>query len=98
MAIQKRKIPTPTEIKNTPQSFSEQELNQLKELRTKINHLVGQFEQLYINKTKLEEQEKSLKKQLFDLENQETNIGKELSKKYGDGSIDLETGTFIPTE
>ena len=66
MAIQKRTTPieSPSVIKNSPQSFTEQELNQLKELRTKINKLVGQFGQLYINKIKLEESEKNLKNQL----------------------------------
>ena len=100
MAIQKRTTPieSPSVIKNSPQSFTEQELNQLKELRTKINKLVGQFGQLYINKIKLEESEKNLKNQILDLENQEADIAKNLSKKYGDGSIDLETGTFTPTE
>ena len=84
MAIQKRKAPSPSTIKNSPQSFTKEELNQLKELRVKTNQLVGQFGQLHINQIKLE----NLKKQLT----------KELSKKYGDGSIDLETGTFTPTK
>ena len=98
MAIQKRKAPSPSTIKNSPQSFTKEELNQLKELRVKTNQLVGQFGQLHINQIKLENLKKQLTKELSDLENKEINIGKELSKKYWDGSIDLETGTFTPTK
>ena len=73
-------------------------LNQLKELRDKVNQITGQFGQLYLNKIKFETIEKDLKEQLSTLEKQEIDLGKELSKKYGDGSIDLETGTFTPTK
>ena len=38
-----------------------------------------------------------LKNQLKDLEKKETSIAKKLSSKYGKGSIDIETGTFIPS-
>ena len=100
MAIQKRTqpIPSPTEIKQNPQPFSEQELNQLKELRQKITTLTHQFGQLSISKYKLEQTEKGLLKQLSDLEKEESNIAKTLSSKYGEGSINLESGTFTPSK
>ena len=47
MAI-KQKIPSPQEIKTTPQSFSQEELNKIKELRDEINTLSFQFGQLTI--------------------------------------------------
>ena len=100
MAIKKRTqpIPSPTEIKQNPQPFSEQELNQLKELRQKITTLTHQFGQLSISKHKLEQTEKGLLKQLSDLEKEESNIAKTLSSKYGEGSINLESGTFTPSK
>ena len=98
MAIQESKIPKPSDIKSTPQSFTEKELNDIKDLRSKLNQSTIQFGQLYINKLRLEEQEKILKSQLSELENKEIKIAKELSEKYGKGSINLETGTFIPSE
>ena len=98
MAIQERKIPTPSEIKTTPQSFTEQELNQLKELRRKLNDAVIKLGQLSLNKIRLENSEKEIKKEIFNLEKEETNIAKELSKKYGDGSINLESGTFTSSK
>ena len=97
MAIQKQKIPSPSEIKSSPQSFTPEELNQLKELRSEIGQLTAQMGQLYINKIKLEEAELKLKKELVIIEKKETDIDKTLSDKYGKGSIDLVSGTFTPT-
>ena len=97
MALKERKLPSPSEIKTTPQSFSQDEISQLKNLRNKINELSLQFGQLTINKIKLEETENKLKKQLNSLEEEESQIAKKLSDKYGDGSFDLNSGTFTPS-
>ena len=92
------KIPTPSEIKSSPVSFSPEELDKLKQLRSNLSNMTASFGQLAISKIKIEEQENILKKQLAELEQQENNLAKELTDKYGKGSIDLETGTFTPTE
>ena len=97
MAI-KQKFPSPQEIKNTSQSFTKQELNELKNLRDRIDEISFQFGQLSIQKIKLEEQESTLKNKLKSIEKEETTIAKKLTDKYGKGSIDLETGTFAPLE
>ena len=97
MAI-KQKVPSPQEVKNTPQSFTKQELNELKNLRDRIDEISFQFGQLSIQKIKLEEQESTLKNKLKSIEKEETTIAKKLTDKYGKGSIDLETGTFAPLE
>jgi archaellum component FlaC len=98
MAISKRKIPTPSEIKTSSQSFTEQEINQLKDLRTNLNTLVIQLGQLQLSKIRIETQESELKTQVLKLEKEESNIAKQLSDKYGEGSIDLESGTFTPSK
>ena len=49
-------------------------------------------------KIKIQKTEVDLKNQLETLENDERKLAKILSDKYGKGSIDLETGTFTPTE
>ena len=97
MAIS-HKIPSPTDIKTSPTSFSPEELNELKQLRTDLSNLAAQFGQSTITKIKLEEQETQLKKQLVEVEQRENILAKRLTTKYGKGSIDLETGTFTPTE
>ena len=98
MALKERNIPSPSEIKSMPQSFSSEEINQLKDLRNKINQLALRFGELYIQKVKFEETETQLKTQLSSLEEEEAKLAKSLSEKYGDGSIDLESGTFIPSK
>ena len=97
MAIQDKKIPTPSNIKTSPTSFSELELKEIKDLRMSLNTLTFQLGQVYIEKMKIEEQENIFKNQLKDLEKKEISIAKKLSSKYGKGSIDIETGTFIPS-
>ena len=46
----------------------------------------------------LKKQEIFLNERLTSLEEQEKTIAKELTDKYGKGSLDIETGTFTPTE
>ena len=96
MAIQKNKIPTPTEIKSSPTSFTEEELKELNNLSDSINELNSQFGVFYINKIKLEEAENTLRQKLKELEVKEKNMAKKLSDKYGKGSRDLKSGTFTP--
>ena len=96
MAIQNQKIPTPSNIKTSPTSFSEQELKEIKDLRLSLNTLTFQLGQVYIEKMKIKEQENIYKNQLKDLEKKEISIAKTLSSKCGKGSIDIETGTFTP--
>ena len=76
--------------------FTTEEIQNLKDLQSKVNQTTIQFGQLNINKIKLEEAEILLKNQLSELEKEEVKIAKSLSDKYGRGSLDIETGTFTP--
>ena len=96
MAINK-KVPSQQEVKTSPQSFSQQELNEIKTLRDNLSELTFQLGQLSIQKIKLEDEEKKLINRLNLLEEKETSIAKKITDKYGKGSIDLETGTFTPS-
>ena len=97
MAIQDKKIPKPSEIKTSPTSFSEEELKEIKDLRLSLDTITFQLGRISIEKIKLEETENNLKNQLKTLEKKEASIAKKLTNKYGKGSIDIETGTFIPS-
>ena len=97
MAIQDKKIPKPSDIKSSPTSFSEEELKEIKDLRLSLDTVTFQLGQISVEKIKIEEQENILKNQLKVLEKKEISIAKKLSSKYGKGSIDIETGTFIPS-
>ena len=83
MAIQSRKIPSPSDIKSTPQSFTPEELNQIKELRNQLNQLTYKFGQYSLSKIKLEETGDKLKEELSNLQAQEKNLAQSLSNKYG---------------
>jgi hypothetical protein len=82
----------------TPQKFNSEEIENLKDLQMRISQLTNQFGQLYLGKIKVEEQETFLKDQFSKLEKEETSLAKSLSDKYGKGTLDIETGTFTPTE
>ena len=97
MAINK-KVPSQQEVKTSPQSFSQQELDEIKKLRDNLSELTFQLGQLSIQKIKVKDQEKKLINRLNSLEEKENSIAKKITDKYGKGSIDLETGTFTPSE
>ena len=97
MAIQDKKIPKPSDIKKSPTSFSEEELKEIKDLRLSLDTVTFQLGRISVEKIKLEESENTLKNQLKTLEKKEISIAKKLSNKYGNGSIDIETGTFTPS-
>ena len=80
------------------QKFTPQEIESLKDLQMKVTQITNQFGQLYLGKLKVEEQEKFLKTKLTELETEEANLAKSLSDKYGKGTLDIETGTFTPSE
>lgn len=96
MAISK-KIPSPQEIKNAPVKFTPQEIEEINQLRKSISDLTYSFGQLNMNKIKLQDQENFLKKELQKLEKKEIDLAKNLSSKYGKGSLNLENGEFTPT-
>ena len=94
---------------NTPQSpqqdtpnsevkFTPEEIEKIQKLQSDSNSIMFQFGQLKVNQIKLEQQEKFLQEQLAQLEQQEKTIAKELTDKYGKGSLDIETGNFSPIE
>ena len=97
MAIQENKIPKPSDIKSSPTSFSKLELKEIKDLRLSLDTITFQLGRISVERIKLEETENNLKNLLKDLEKKEVSIAKKLSSKYGKGSIDIETGTFIPS-
>lgn len=82
----------------TEKQLTPEELETLKTLQTKTNQITLQFGQLYLNKNRLNEQEVQLKEILKDLEQEETTLAKSLSDKYGNGTLDLDTGKITLVE
>ena len=92
------KIPSPKDIKTSPVSFSPEELNELKQLRSELSTITFKLGQLHINEIKLKNTQKEVNNELSDLEVKESSLAKKLSNKYGKGTIDIETGTFTPSK
>ena len=78
--------------------LTSEELETLKNLQAKTNQLTLQFGQLYLSKNRLEEQEVELKNYLKTLEQEESTLAKSLSDKYGNGTLDLDTGKITIVE
>ena len=92
------KIPSPEEIKNEPQKFTQEEINSLKGFQTRLDNIITQFGKINLSRIKLDEQENLLKDEVKKIENEEKELAQKLSDKYGRGSLDIETGTFTPAE
>lgn len=75
--------------------LSPEEVSQLKEIQSTQESLVTTFGSIEYQLQSLELQKEQVIEQLETLKQTEIEIGKVLNEKYGDGTINLETGTFI---
>lgn len=82
----------------SPQKFTPQEIEKIKDLQVKFSQITMQFGQISINRNKLKEQENNLTSELLNLEKEEKNLANNFTEKYGKGSLDIETGEFTPIE
>ena len=78
--------------------LSQEEINNIKNLQVSQQNLITQFGQLEYQMQLLELQKDKLVEVMGELQEQEVIIGKDLNEKYGNGTVDLETGMFTKTE
>lgn len=78
--------------------FTEEELNEIKKLQELYNTVVYQAGQVYLDGLTLKNKENQVKSNIEEVKKQEENIISSLTKTYGVGSINLETGEFTPIE
>jgi len=83
---------------NNKVKLSQEELQSLKSLQEKQNQLVVKFGQLEYEIQNLELQKETAIDQLSKLKEEEELIGNQLTQKYGNGSIDIESGYFTKLE
>ena len=88
-----------------PIKFTEEEMNNIKEVQKEYQQKTAMFGQLSFQKFQLERQietaktaEITLKKEIIDLEQQERTLVKQLNEKYGAGTLDPESGEFKPAQ
>ena len=79
------------------QVLTQEEIQKLTELKSQFNELVNVVGNIEIQIMDLQLKKEQLNSSLQNLQQQEISIAKELEDKYGQGSISLETGEFLPS-
>lgn len=72
--------------------LTQEELSQLKSLRDQQNNILNGLGSLEYRITLLENNKAALKAQIVELEKANADLGAQLTEKYGDGTLNLETG------
>lgn len=78
--------------------LSQEELESIKELQNQQQTLIAQFGQLEYQMQLLELQKDQLVETMGELQETERKTGQDLTEKYGNGTVDLESGMFSKTE
>ena len=74
----------------------EEEINKLKELKQQFKDLTDLAGETEVQIMNLQIRKEQLKFNLQNLQQQELVLAKELEEKYGEGTISLESGEFLP--
>lgn len=78
------------------QKLTQEELQQLADIQQKRDNLMFELSQIGILKLNLQTREDRVKDFHKDLITEENTTGQQLTEKYGDGTLNLETGEFVP--
>lgn len=78
--------------------LTEQELNTLTELRQQNSAIVSELGQIELVRMQVENRRRNAEAYLNNLRESEDTFFKDLTEKYGNGSIDLDSGEFVPAE
>lgn len=78
-------------------NLTEEELNIIKSLNERSRAVTLELGEIELSKLQLEKRRKFAEEYLVNLRDEQEANGKALTEKYGNGSIDLETGEFTPT-
>jgi hypothetical protein len=78
--------------------LSEEEIQTLSQLQSNQQNLIKSFGEIEFKIQLAESQKDSLIETLNSLVEEEKEVGKKLQDKYGNGTIDLESGLFTKTE
>ena len=81
----------PEEVK-----FTEEELKQVQDIQRSYQSVQNQFGQLKMAQIRLDEQEIELENSLKSIQEKEKTFLDGITDKYGQGSLNPETGVFTP--
>jgi len=79
------------------QKLTDEELATIKQLQERNDAVVKEFGQISLLQMGLEKRSENAKEYLEQLRAQEEAFGKELTEKYGSGTINMDTQEFIAT-
>jgi len=83
----------PEEVK-----FTEEELKQVQNIQASYVNVQNQFGQLKMAQIRLDNQEVELEDALKSIQDEEKKFLDGITDKYGQGTLNPETGVFTPTE
>ena len=83
----------PEEVK-----FTEEELKQVQNIQVSYQNVQNQFGQLKLAQIRLDNQEVDLEEALKQVQSEEKKFLDGITSKYGQGTLNPETGVFTPTE
>jgi|TARA_R100000081_G_C4734581_1_gene125350 DNA repair exonuclease SbcCD ATPase subunit len=75
--------------------LSQEELNNLATLQQQQDNFVVQLGQVEYQISTLERQKNIIKQNIESFEKQQVELGDQLKQKYGEGTINLESGEFV---
>tara|TARA_R110000744_G_scaffold135942_3_gene245650 strand:+ start:5247 stop:5510 length:264 start_codon:yes stop_codon:yes gene_type:complete len=78
--------------------FTEEEMKKVEDFKNKYDTLTVSYGQLAMDQLVLDESEKQIKEEYKKTRSEEKAFVKDLSTKYGNGELNLETGVFIPQQ
>jgi hypothetical protein len=85
--------------------FTDEELNDIKSMREDNTSLILEFGQIEVDTCtlnarlkELEVEKQNLQTKYFELQQRERNLVQVLNEKYGAGTVDIESGVFIPNK
>ena len=77
--------------------FTDEELTQIQNIQKSYIDVQNQFGQIKFSRIKLDEQEVELKDALKTIQTEEKTFLNGITSKYGQGTLNPETGIFTPT-
>ena len=88
-----------------PIKFTEEELKRITELRDASQAKVVEFGQIKLDKflteqrlKQIEDLETTSEKEYIELQKKEVDLVNEFNEKYGQGTVDLGSGKFVPAK
>ena len=78
--------------------FTEEELTQVQNIQKSYANVQNQFGQLKLAQIRLDNDEVTLEDALKSIQDEEKKFLDGITEKYGQGSLNPETGVFTPTE